>query len=130
MEFMIGSLLRRSADASLHEFWCDGVNLVESTVNNGKFYLGGSCIFSDRQCDAMWLAPFCLELRFRGFVDFPDSVRLRLGHRIRARIALRSGYPSNRQNRLHSLSHALYGMRPAADELWAAVVDLDPYRIM
>ena len=37
IEFLIGPLLKRSADASLHEFWCDGVDFVGFVVNDNRF---------------------------------------------------------------------------------------------
>jgi len=126
-EFLIGSILKRSDNLLLHEYWCDGTDFVETSCDAHRYFLGGGCKFSDRYANAMWLAPFELSLNYSPIdLDMPSSLVLRLGH-FGAEHTISKRYPTGRTYRLYAMAHALYGNRPTNDNDWAAVVRLDPY---
>ncbi|MBX7104115.1 MAG: hypothetical protein K1X57_08530 [Gemmataceae bacterium] len=125
--FLVDSILDRSPDATLHEFWCDGVELVDWKIHEGSYSFGGACIYSDRQCNSMWLAPFRLELTYAESGDVPSAVRLRLGHKSQDGDRICKRYKCGHQYRLHDMAAELYESHPSDDDQWAAVVDIDPY---
>jgi hypothetical protein len=128
VEFFICPVLKLSADATLHEYWCDGVDFVAWDSTDDNYNLGGACIISDRHCNTMWLAPFELDICYdQSLIDCPASVVLRLGHRDPEYLFSRK-YPAGRQHRLFAMTHFLYGGRPTVDAGWAAHIVLDPYR--
>lgn len=128
IEYFIQPILKQSPDESVHEFWSDGVELIESFASSTVYFFGGACIFSDRHANWMWLAPFELRMDYNPHAtDCPSSVDLKLGHRdLNERISKQ--YPTGRKGyRLYAMSHCLYGNRPKSNENWAVHVNLSPY---
>jgi hypothetical protein len=124
---MFQRVLERSLDSTLHEYWSDGVEFVEWKVSECSYYFGGTCIFSDRHAQTMWLAPFELRIEYDPKeIDCPSSVDLRLGHRDPVD-CISKRYKTGREYRLYALAHSLYGSRPQKTEDWAAHVNLTPY---
>jgi hypothetical protein len=125
---MFQRVLERSSDSTMHEYWSDGVEFVESKVLDCSYYFGGSCIFSDRHAQTMWLAPFELRIEYDpNDLDCPSSVDLRLGQRDPVD-CISKRFKAGREYRLYALAHSLYGSRPQQVEDWAAHVYLNPYR--
>ncbi len=126
LEWMIGRWLRMAADATLHEYWCDGIVSVvhDATENNYRF--AGACTLSDHHANTMWLAPFELQIAYPSDCDWPSTASLRIGHRDaeqRFDRSLRCG----RECRLQALAHWIYGARPLPMNDWAISLAFEPF---
>ncbi len=126
LEFMLGRLLRKSNETRIHEFWCDGVEIVEHVATADRFQFAGACIISDKEANTMWLAPFELSIEYREFEEWPSAAMVRVGH-ADASCTFDRSLPCSREHRLFALSHWIYGERPRSLSEWAISVELDPY---
>lgn len=128
LEFLIQPILMQSPDSSVHEFWSDGIEIIEFSHSPMTYYFGGACVFSDRNSNAMWLAPFEMNINYElNELDRPRSVELKLGHRD-PNDRLSRLYPSGRGGyRLYAMSHCLFGNRPKNNHDWAVYVNLLTY---
>lgn len=126
LEHMIGRILRHAEQTAFHEFWCDGVEIIEHEEEPERFQFAGACIISDKRASTMWLAPFELEVEYRSNKEWPSAASMRIGHSHSADIFDRA-LPCNRAHRLHALSHWISGNRPADHQGWGMLVSLNPY---
>ncbi len=127
-EFLICRIIKRAANPALHEYWSDGVEFIEFSKNPTCYYFGGACIFSDRHCNWMWLAPYELTVHFAtDTADMLSAVSLRLGHAAKDDPISKAYEVKRREYRLYTMAHALYGARPNCDADWAVALDIDPY---
>lgn len=124
--FMMRPLLRLSDDVSLHEYWCDGVDLVYHRVIANSFAFAGACILSDAVANSMWIVPFEFQIDFADNDEWPACVSLNLGHHDTNSLFDRT-LKCGPEHRLYALSHCVYGNRPSELSDWAIRVDLNPY---